>query len=126
MGAANRQATFAEAYLKSKKEQEGRVIWKTPVILKWVLPGFLIGLLLLIGIIQLGAESPSPVIVLFPAVALGLVGLFAQTIWALADEVTDRGDFLVFRKGDTRQVVRLEDIVNISADSCMVPKKLTV
>lgn len=59
------------------------MIWKTPVFLKWVYPGFLIGLLLLIGLLQLGSDAPPPVIVLFPVMAFGLVGLFANTVWSL-------------------------------------------
>lgn len=78
------------------------------------------------GLLQLGSDSPSPAIILFPAMALGVLGLCAGTIWSLVDEVTDFGDSLVFRKGSTRQEVKLADIVNISAGSMMVPKKLTV
>jgi hypothetical protein len=96
------------------------------VVLKWIFPGFFVGMLLLMGLIQLASESPSPAIVLFPVIALSIVGLFAGSIWGWVDEVTDHGDSLVFRKGKTRQVVKLEDIVNISAESMMVPKKLTV
>lgn len=96
------------------------------IILKWVYPGFLIGLLLLMGLLLLRSGSPSPAVVLFPVVALALVGLFASTLWSLVDEVTDCGDSLVFRKGDTKQVVALADIMNISAESMMVPRTLTV
>ncbi len=97
-----------------------------PIILKWVFPAFFAGMLFLMGVLALRSDSPSPAIVLFPVIAVSVAGLFAATVWGWVDEVRDCGDSLVFRKGETRQVVRLEDIVNISAESMMVPKKLTV
>ena len=45
-------------------------------------PGFLIGLLL-IGLPQLSSDATQTVIVLFPLMALGLVRLFANTVWSL-------------------------------------------
>ena len=41
------------------------------------------------------------------------VALFKAFVWDLVDEVYDRGDALILRKGGLEQEVRLEDITNL-------------
>ena len=52
--------------------------------------------------------------------------LYRKLIWELADEVFDRGDALVFRKGKSEQIVKLTEIINIEYSHLVSPERVTI
>src|SRR5262245_38022862 len=72
-----------------------------------------------------GGEAPLFLIVPVVMAIFGYV-LFKKLVWDLADEVLDAGDRLVFRKGGQEQVVRLEDVINISHTPLHSPERITL
>ena len=51
---------------------------------------------------------------------------FKTTVWDLADEILDAGDHLIFRKGEKKQRVRFEEIINIDYKHMAAPERVTI
>src|SRR5262249_27875281 len=85
--------------------------------------GFLI--FILVGVASSGEALSMFFIV---PIVMGVFGfaLFKRLVWDLADEVLDAGNYLIFKRGDKEQVVKLEDIINISYTQMSSPERVTV
>jgi len=51
---------------------------------------------------------------------------FKKIVWDLADEVYDRGDVLIFRKGGKEQQINLNNIINIDYASMGSPERVVI
>ncbi len=90
-------------------------------ILKKLMPGFLIGLLVLIIVVGLSTgDLPLFAIAWAVFMLVTLLIMMQHFVWNLADEVHDGGDFLLVRRGAIEQRIPLEDIVNINYFSMRV------
>jgi hypothetical protein len=96
---------------------------------KYVFPTFWFGFLAIFLVVALttGEVKKTPLLALAPCgmAAFGYF-LFRKLIWALADEVRDGGNFLVFRKGSEEITVYLANIMNVSASTNTSPPQVTL
>ena len=94
---------------------------------KKIFPIFWFGFLafFLVSGILTGIESPMFIIVPFVMSVMGYF-LFKKLVWDLADEVYDKGDELLFRKGNKEQRVKLKDIINIDYSHMNSPERVVV
>lgn len=69
----------------------------------------------------------SPMFLIMPVV-MSIFGffLFKKRVWNLVDEVHDKGDELIFRKGSKEQRVKLNDIINIDCTHINSPVRVVV
>jgi hypothetical protein len=71
---------------------------------------------------------PLTIILLVVPAFLSCVGyaLMKNLVFDLLDEVWDEGDSLVLVKGDMRETVRIEDIINVSDTYMINPPRITL
>ena len=79
----------------------------------------------LISSIISGVESPMFFVVPIVMSVMGFF-LFKKLVWDLADEVYDKGDELLFKKGSKEQRVKLKDIINIDYTHMNSPERVVV
>jgi hypothetical protein len=108
------------------KQISSRLTW----FVKKVFPAFWFGFLLVFLSISVFANVPRDARVPFVIVpcVMAVFGflLFRKLIWDLADEVFDAGDHLVVRKGGEQDVIRLDNIMNVSATVAVNPPRITL
>jgi len=96
---------------------------------KRVFPVVWFGGLAVFFVTALRTGDGAPMSLVAPPI-MALVGaLIFRNVWALADEVWDGGDHLVFRRGDLKQTVQLIDITNIDyidSSATNSPRRVTV
>ena len=81
---------------------------------KYVLPSVFFGLLVIFAVAFWNSDQLRLVGIVFIVVfAVFVFALFKSFVWDLVEEVYDRGDALVFRKGELEQEVLIEDITNL-------------
>lgn len=74
-----------------------------------------------------GAFQKSPISLVVPCLMaiFGFV-IFKKLLWELADEVYDDGDYLLVRNNGQEEMLRLSDIMNVSATTNMNPPRITL
>ncbi len=75
-----------------------------------------------------GAAESSPIFIVAPLIIMAVFGyfLFKKMVWDLADDVFDKGNELIFRKGGKEQRVSLRDIINIDYAHMSSPERVVV
>jgi len=71
---------------------------------------------------------PLPILALIVPLLMLIFGfvLFRKFVWDLADEVEDRGDYLLVRKGGIEERVPLANIMNVNMSQFTKPPRLTL
>jgi hypothetical protein len=87
---------------------------------KWVLPTFAFGFVTVVMAFKEAhkVKPDFPVLVSVLAVlAVILVVVFKKSIWVLADEVLDGGDYLLVRFGKKQQHVSISNVANVDVEN---------
>lgn len=102
---------------------------KSIVVSKKVFPILWFGFLaffILTGIVG-GAVEKSPMFLVVP-VMMAVIGYFVmkKLVWDLMDEVEDHGEYLLVRYKDKKDIIYLNNIMNVSASTNQNPPRITL
>ncbi len=94
---------------------------------KRIFPVFWLGIIFII-LIQIWFKNQLTPLVLLIAFCMMLLGYFImkKTLWDLADEVRDYGNFLLVSKGGIEEKIMLSNILTMTESASLNPSRITL
>jgi hypothetical protein len=107
-----------------------RISSRQTVFIKYVFPVIWFGFIAVFctAAVMAPPRSSLPPLFLFVPAFLAVLGfvLLKKLVWDLADEVYDRGDYLLVRKAGEEENVVLSNVMNVSASLLLNPPRITL